>query len=408
VNAEGTLVHDRFYSPVMEEERNVNVYLPESYDADNSSGRFPVIYFLHGGYADHNDYTELEAVAETMIEDGLVHPFILVKPNGGLISSYTNSYTNGNVEDFIVTDLINYIDSTYNTIPEREKRCIMGHSMGGNGVRIMFKYPQLFRAAAAHGGNVHLRTYLDIIIPSIVIENTGSVQLDPNNGPWTNALFNSSKAFSPNPENPPYYCDIPINRRGVYIESVWAAWEEDCSSWQAAHYNSDYEVSVYFDAGDEDIWYPVSVPFKETLDTLDIPFVFKSYSGGHMNELPQRYPYAFSYLDSVMWSSESGVEKSETVQIPGDFQLYRNFPNPFNPVTTIQYRLTSKSFVNITVYDMLGKQIQTLVDKNCENGLHEISWNGRDQYRNPVSAGIYLYKMKVNNSVQTRKMILLK
>ena len=406
--AEGTLIRERFYSPVMDEERAVNVYLPEEYDTNDVTLRFPVIYFLHGGYADHNDYTELEAVAEGMMENGSIHPFILVKPNGGPSSSYTNSYSYGSVEDFIVTDLINYIDSSYHTIPEREKRCLMGHSMGGNGFRILFKYPELYCAAAAHGGNIHLRTFLDIIIPSIVMENSGSIQLDPNNGNWTTALFRSSKAFSSNPNNPPYYCDIPINRRGVYDETVWAAWQANDAAWQAAHFNSDYEVSVYFDAGNQDIWYPVSVAFKETLDTLDIPFVFDSYEGGHMAQLPERYPFAFSFLDSVMWSSELKIERPDLRSIPVDCQLYQNFPNPFNPVTTIHYQLASGTDVNITVYDMLGNQVKTLINDIQTPGEYQVVWDGGSDAGKPVSAGIYFYRMQVGNSVQTRRMILLK
>ncbi len=406
--AEGTLVRDRFYSPVMEEECDVNVYLPEVYDTSDTTLRFPVIYFLHGGFADHNDYPELEEVAEEMMDNGSVHPFILVKPNGGTISYYANSFSYGSVEDFIVTDLINYIDSSYHTIPEREKRSLMGHSMGGNGFRIMFKYPELYCAAAAHGGNIHLRSFLDIMIPSIVLENSGSILLDPTNGDWTMALFQAAKAFSPNSDNSPYYCDIPINRRGVYNETIWAAWQENDAAWQAAHYDSEYKVSVYFDAGTQDIWYPVSVAFKETLDTLDIPYVFDSYVGGHMSDLPERYPFALNYLDSVMWCNESEIEQPDLTSVLVDYQLFQNYPNPFNPVTTIHYRLASKTDINISVYDMLGNHVKTLKNNTQTAGEYRIVWDGSSENGNQVSAGIYFYQLQTGNFTQTRRMIYLK
>jgi len=406
--AEGTLVRDRFYSPVMEEECDVNVYLPEVYDTSDTTLRFPVIYFLHGGFADHNDYPELEEVAEEMMDNGSVHPFILVKPNGGTISYYANSFSYGSVEDFIVTDLINYIDSSYHTIPEREKRSLMGHSMGGNGFRIMFKYPELYCAAAAHGGNIHLRSFLDIMIPSIVLENSGSILLDPTNGDWTMALFQAAKAFSPNSDNSPYYCDIPINRRGVYNETIWAAWQENDAAWQAAHYDSEYKVSVYFDAGTQDIWYPVSVAFKETLDTLDIPYVFDSYVGGHMSDLSERYPFALNYLDSVMWCNESEIEQPDLTSVLVDYQLFQNYPNPFNPVTTIHYRLASKTDINISVYDMLGNHVKTLKNNTQTAGEYRIVWDGSSENGNQVSAGIYFYQLQTGNFTQTRRMIYLK
>jgi len=406
--AEGTLVRDRFYSPVMEEECDVNVYLPEVYDTSDTTLRFPVIYFLHGGFADHNDYPELEEVAEEMMDNGSVHPFILVKPNGGTISYYANSFSYGSVEDFIVTDLINYIDSSYHTIPEREKRSLMGHSMGGNGFRIMFKYPELYCAAAAHGGNIHLRSFLDIMIPSIVLENSGSILLDPTNGDWTMALFQAAKAFSPNSDNSPYYCDIPINRRGVYNETIWAAWQENDAAWQAVHYDSEYKVSVYFDAGTQDIWYPVSVAFKETLDTLDIPYVFDSYVGGHMSDLSERYPFALNYLDSVMWCNESEIEQPDLTSVLVDYQLFQNYPNPFNPVTTIHYRLASKTDINISVYDMLGNHVKTLKNNTQTAGEYRIVWDGSSENGNQVSAGIYFYQLQTGNFTQIRRMIYLK
>jgi hypothetical protein len=86
-----------------------------------------------------------------------------------------------------------------------------------------------------------------------------------------------------------------------------------------------------------------------------------------------------------------------------DFSLNQNFPNPFNPSTTISYQLSDEGFVSIKVYDVLGDEITTLVNEVKQSGIHEINFDASE-----ISSGIYLYRMTVNNFTQTRKMILLR
>ena len=98
----------------------------------------------------------------------------------------------------------------------------------------------------------------------------------------------------------------------------------------------------------------------------------------------------------------------QSPEIPGKFALYQNFPNPFNPVTFIRYDLPEKSFVNVTVFDLLGKKVNSLVNKEQEAGVKTIVWSGTDGAGKPVSSGVYFYSVQTENSIQTRKMVLLK
>ena len=100
-----------------------------------------------------------------------------------------------------------------------------------------------------------------------------------------------------------------------------------------------------------------------------------------------------------------GVSSSN---IPEQFVLYPNYPNPFNPVTTIRYDLSKESFVDITIYDMLGSVVCNLVNANESPGYKSIQWNATNNQGEPVSAGVYLYKIQSDDFVDTRKMILLK
>ena len=94
--------------------------------------------------------------------------------------------------------------------------------------------------------------------------------------------------------------------------------------------------------------------------------------------------------------------------LPQEFALHQNYPNPFNPVTRIRYDLPENSMVNITVYDMLGREVNTLVNKVQDAGFKSIIWDATNDYGKSVSAGIYLYQIKAGDFMRTEKMVLLK
>jgi hypothetical protein len=94
--------------------------------------------------------------------------------------------------------------------------------------------------------------------------------------------------------------------------------------------------------------------------------------------------------------------------LPEVFALHQNYPNPFNPVTTLRYDLPEHSYVNVTVYDMLGRQVKTLINQTQDAGYRSVIWNATNDHGKPVSAGVYLYKIQAGKFVQTKKMVLLK
>jgi len=94
--------------------------------------------------------------------------------------------------------------------------------------------------------------------------------------------------------------------------------------------------------------------------------------------------------------------------LPDKHSLHQNYPNPFNPETIIPYNLPENIFVNITIYDLLGRQVKTLVNQVQNTGFNSIQWNATNDYGEPVSAGIYLYQIQAGTFYQTRKMALLR
>ena len=126
-------------------------------------------------------------------------------------------------------------------------------------------------------------------------------------------------------------------------------------------------------------------------------------------ELAGRTQDNICYFDNISFSPSNSVgidNKSET--LPQGFLLEQNYPNPFNPVTTLQYELPLDSFVNITVYDMLGNVVNNLINTNQSSGYKSVKWNATNNQGQPVSAGVYLYSIEAGDFRQTKKMILLK
>jgi len=93
---------------------------------------------------------------------------------------------------------------------------------------------------------------------------------------------------------------------------------------------------------------------------------------------------------------------------PSSYHLHQNYPNPFNPVTTVKYDLPDQSQVNITVYDIMGRHIKTLVNGNQDPGIKSILWDATDEVGRPINSGVYLYRIKTGDFEQTRRMMLVK
>ena len=117
---------------------------------------------------------------------------------------------------------------------------------------------------------------------------------------------------------------------------------------------------------------------------------------------PGKYRYRLKQVDFDGSFEYSNVIEVE-VGTPQQFSLYQNYPNPFNPATKIKYSVPQFSNVVIKVFDVLGKEVATLVNEEKFAGTYELNWNAAN-----LPSGVYLYQLKAADFVQTRKMILLR
>jgi flagellar hook assembly protein FlgD len=88
--------------------------------------------------------------------------------------------------------------------------------------------------------------------------------------------------------------------------------------------------------------------------------------------------------------------------------LHNDYPNPFNPITTLRYDLPENSLVTITIYDMLGRQVKKLINISQTAGYRTIQWNATNDEGKPISGGLYLYTIQAGEFRETKKMVLLK
>jgi hypothetical protein len=108
------------------------------------------------------------------------------------------------------------------------------------------------------------------------------------------------------------------------------------------------------------------------------------------------------------WNPVVSVDSAVQPSLPETFSLKQNFPNPFNPVTSIEYSVPTRAHVTIEVFNLLGQHVSMLVDESKLPGIYRTEWDGKDDTGNALSTGAYLYRLKAGNYLETKKMLLMK
>ena len=131
------------------------------------------------------------------------------------------------------------------------------------------------------------------------------------------------------------------------------------------------------------------------------------------NENEFIFPFKIFFLpyfsaNEVGTSIHSVLNLDMTAVIANDISLSNNYPNPFNPTTKINFSINKPTFVVVNVFDILGRNIQTLISDYLQPGLKTISWDGRNYNGEDMGAGMYFYQLKANGTTLTKKMVLLK
>jgi hypothetical protein len=136
----------------------------------------------------------------------------------------------------------------------------------------------------------------------------------------------------------------------------------------------------------------------------------RAQSGKHVSsESAARLTFLANRLEESISSNCPAPGSLETAKmLPQGFELHQNHPNPFNPETQISYSLPQEADVRLVVYNMLGQRVRLLVDGYQSAGNNTVTWDGRDENGEQVATGVYFYRLRAGEFVQTKKMSLVK
>ena len=167
-------------------------------------------------------------------------------------------------------------------------------------------------------------------------------------------------------------------------------WVQDSSS-------TNYEVWSNFDANQRDIF------FINIDGQIDTSFNITPYNPSNPDDVIYIKDLILSFRENY-----SSSLSSKNKLVPRSFSLYQNFPNPFNPSTTIAYNLNEKSYVYVVVYDLSGRLVKTLFYGSQDVGYNSLVWDSTNNENEPISGGLYIYSVRTDNSLLSKKMLLLK
>ncbi len=288
-------------------DRDAIVFLPPSY-AKEKHRHYPVVYALHGFFIGAAQWTGEIHVPQT-IEGAFAQgarDMIVVLPDSKTIyngSMYSSSVTTGDFENYVAHDVVSYIDAHYRTIPNRESRGLVGHSMGGYGAsRIGMKHADIF-------GSLYIMSPCCLSpmggggpgpadrMKEMAIENEKKIAglKSPTDAPaalpgFGIAQLATAAAWAPNPKNPPLYLDLPT-KDGVPVPEVQAKYAANAPLMFVDQYigNLKRYRAIAMDVGDQDGLRVDAAKLHDVFDKYGIANSFEIYPGTHTSAVADRF-----------------------------------------------------------------------------------------------------------------------
>jgi hypothetical protein len=197
--------------------------------------------------------------------------------------------------------------------------------------------------------------------------------------------------------------------RNIVLRFYWKSYSEMNYRENGVFFSDDggdnFSLAYYLENREYDTWSHVEIDVSQKIIDLGLSqskfFVIKFQQRG--NNAIHRDGFAFDTIRII-----SDIPRNEVEQDVSLILETSNFPNPFNPTTTISFSISSEANVNLSIYNVKGQKVTTLVDEFKSAGYHTVQWNGKDNTGRDVASGIYFSKMRSGKHAVTKKMILLK
>jgi enterochelin esterase-like enzyme len=301
-------------------DRDVLVFLPPGY-RENRKRRYPVVYALHGysiGAEQWSGEIHVPQTIEGAFASG-AREMIIVLPDTKTVhngSFYSSSVTTGDFENFIAHELVEFIDGHYRTLPGRESRGLAGHSMGGYGAaRIGMKHADVF-------GALYIMSPCCLSVrgapPGDVAKAIAAVTSPADStklGFLARATLASASAWSPNPEKPPLYLDLPVEN-GEPRADVLGKWAANAPLAFVDQYVGGLRrySGIAIDVGDQDGLRTDTAQLQETLRRFGIGSTFEEYKGTHTSAVAVRFQNFVMPFFSKHLCFETSCLKKETAR----------------------------------------------------------------------------------------------
>ena len=368
------------------QERQYYLYLP-----DGISDDAPLVFVLHGYSGDALGIMNYSGMNQVADDNG----FAVCYPQG-LSDDWDYNFWNvgydwheyETVDDVeFLTELAEYLRGEYDL--SRDHVFSTGMSNGGDmSYLLACEASEIFRAIAPVAGCMMTWIYdsCDPIDPIPVFEIHGT---DDDVTWWEGAdeIFNDG----------------------------WGPWESVDTTfnfWIQLNGCTDFTMDTLPDINTSDGSYVISHKNTNGVNNNEV-WLYEVVNGGHdwpgaygnmdINSSEEIWNFFTNFIDNSL-----GITNKNEIQKPNIFLLQQNYPNPFNPVTTLIYSLTEENMVKITVYDMLGRKVRTLVNAAREAGRWSVRWDATNDQGGPVSDGVYLYQIRTDKFSETKKMIFIK
>ena len=143
-------------------------------------------------------------------------------------------------------------------------------------------------------------------------------------------------------------------------------------------------------------------------DNVSFYFTIVNIPGTSLNPELLNVVCSYPSQDSPATVNTTVASADEGSILPSEYALFQNYPNPFNPSTQITFDVPTSEFVMLRVYNLLGQDVQTLINKSMAPGRYTVEWNGNDMLNNDVASGVYFYELRGESFISRKKMLLIR
>jgi len=405
INAQNSIRIDAsFYSEVLDEVKNIDIYLPADYYV-HPEQYYATIYRLHGAGGNQNSgntdaqwYYDLHAQDTTISSP----PAIFVCPDGSCEpydgSCWMNSGLYGPYEDYFMQDVIGFVESNFRAYPGKNFRLLTGSSMGGYGsARFAVNYPDMFRACVPSIGFLSIPDTTLNAWKDLYYAENGSYVPAVNNGTNTQLLLTVCGGFSPNTANPPCYVDFPFDTLGNWVDTVLNRWYENDLSRKVKDLPDEHGLSWFMICGTQDymVTHPTYQVFTDSLDFYGIGYDHSYFEGGHVFD-GESWATAIHWMDSI-------IELSLIYGIPIHRETIGNvkvYPNPAVDQVHISYQVKEAGTAVISIFNNAGQLMETLSREHLRAEEYRFVWSIAG-YR----PGVYYCRVQMGYGFETKKIV---